>query len=132
MGAAVSSVKAKAAKLFGTRQLAIGVPGGAEVMAHATRRDAAQNPEHVFMAPDIKNAYNALDRVEAIKDLCEFDPFIAGVAASLYTVPTRYLYTQDTGEERGRVHDVTGGHTGLPTGHVGFLCVVHKKCNVDS
>ena len=47
VGAAVASVQAKAAKWFGSVQLTIGVPAGAEVMAHATRRDAAQNPGHI-------------------------------------------------------------------------------------
>ena len=125
VGAAVASVKAKAAKLFGTVQLAIGVPAGAEVMAHATRLDAVRNPGHIFMAPDIKNAYNSLDRVEAIPDLREFDAFIAIVAAALYTVPTRYLHTAQ-GADGDVYMTARGAIQGCPLGMLAF-CVSYTK-----
>ena len=121
----MASVRAKATKLFGSEQLAIGVPAGAEVLAHSTRRDAAQNPGHVFMAPDIQNAYNSLDRSEAIGDLREFDSFIAHVAASLYTVPTRYVHAVQ-GQKADVYMTTRGAIQGCPLGMLAF-CVSYTK-----
>ena len=57
--------------------------------------------------------------------MVEFDPFIAGVAASLYTVPTRYLHK--TQGKKGDVYMTSrGAIQGCPLGMLAF-CVSYTK-----
>ena len=68
-GAIMDSRKEKAMRELAPNQFAIGISGGDEAMIHACSRDAAENPELVFMSPDVKNAYCELDREECIEDM---------------------------------------------------------------
>ena len=65
----MDSRKEKAMRELAPNQFAIGISGGDEAMIHACSRDAAENPELVFMSPDVKNAYCELDREECIEDM---------------------------------------------------------------
>ena len=55
-------------------QYAIGVSNGAQRMGKATAFDAAQLPRHVWLPPDVKNAFMELDREENVKDMCMVHP----------------------------------------------------------
>ena len=61
-------------KLLLPHQYAIGVRSGAEKMGKRTSFDAAQLPGHQWLIPDVVNAYDELDREEAVNDMCEVHP----------------------------------------------------------
>ena len=63
-------------------------------MGKRTSFDAAQLPGHQLLIPDVFNAYNELDREEAVNDMCEVHPLAGTMTIALYTVPT--LYVHDT------------------------------------
>ena len=64
-------------------------------MGKRTSFDAAQLPNHQWLIPDVYNAYNELDREEAVNDMCEVHPLAGTMTIALYTVPT--VYVHDTG-----------------------------------
>ena len=63
-------------------------------MGKRTSFDAAQLPGHQWLIPDVFNAYNELDREEAVNDMCEVHPLAGTMTIALYTVPT--VYAHDT------------------------------------
>ena len=95
VGAAIKVVEAHTKKLLLPHQYAIGVPSGAEKMGKRTSFDAAQLPNHQWLIPGVFNAYNELDREEAVNDMCEVHPLAGTMTIALYTVPT--VYVHDTG-----------------------------------
>ena len=74
------------------RQYAIGVRNGAERMGKCTAFDAAQLPGHVFMSPDVMNAYMELLRMETVQDMCEVHPLAGTMSLAVYTLPTIYVH----------------------------------------
>jgi len=76
-------------------------------MGKRTSFDAAQLPGHQWLIPDVFNAYNELDREEAVNDMCEVHPLAGTMTIALYTVPT--VYAHDTkGAESQKYVTVTG------------------------
>ena len=61
-------------------------------MGKRTSFDAAQLPSHQRLIPDVFNAYNELDREEAVNDMCEVHPLAVTMTIALYTVPTVYVH----------------------------------------
>ena len=60
-------------------------------MGKRTSFDAAQLPSHQRLIPDVFNAYNELDREDAVNDMCEVHPLAGTMTIALYTVPTVYV-----------------------------------------
>ena len=92
VGAGRQVVQSPTKRLLYPHQYAIGVSNGAEKMGKQTSFDAAQLPNHQFGIPDVRNAYNELDREEACNDMCEVHPLSGCMVISLYTVPTVYVH----------------------------------------
>ena len=76
-------------------------------MGKRTFFDAAQLPKHQWLIPDVCNAYNELDREEAVNDMCGVHPLGGAMSIALYTVPT--IYVHDTrGADPQKYATVTG------------------------
>ena len=74
------------------RQYAIGVSNGAERMGKSTAFDAAQLPGHIWLSPDVRNAYMELLRMEAVQDMCQLHPLAGTMSLAIYTLPTIYVH----------------------------------------
>ena len=74
------------------RQYATGVRNGAERMGKATAFDAAQLPGHVFLSPDVENAYMRLLRMQSVLDMCKVHPLAGTMSLAVYTLPTIYVH----------------------------------------
>ena len=50
-------------------QVAVGVPGGLDILVHGVRAFLRAQPEHVVVRLDLRNAYNEIDRCVALRRL---------------------------------------------------------------
>ena len=50
-------------------QVAVGVPGGLDILVHGVRAFLRAQPEHVVVRFDLRNAYNEIDRCVALRRL---------------------------------------------------------------
>ena len=69
------------------QQYAICVSNGAVRMGKSTAFDAAQLPGHVWLSPDVRNAY-----MEIVQDICQVHPLAGTVSLAIYTLPTIYVH----------------------------------------
>ena len=76
-------------------------------MGKRTSFDAAQLPKHQWLIPDVYNAYNELDREEAVNDMCEVHPLGGAMSIALSTVPT--IYVHDTRGAEGEAGELSVG-----------------------
>ena len=106
-------------------QYAIGVSNGAQRMGKATAFDAAQLLRHVWLPPDVKNAFMELDREENVKDMCMVHPMAGTMTLALYTVPTVYVH-DSRGAEPRKYPTTDGVIQGCPTGMHNF-CASQDK-----
>ena len=51
------------------QQVAVGVPGGLDILVHGVRAYLRAQPEHVVVRLDLRNAYNEIDRCVALRRL---------------------------------------------------------------
>ena len=71
------------------QQYAICVSNGAVRMGKSTAFDAAQLPGHVWLSPDVRNAYMELLRMEAVQDMCQLHPLAGTMSLAIYTLRYR-------------------------------------------
>jgi hypothetical protein len=86
-------VSAKAAALLSPRQLGFGVPGGAEVAVHATRRYLQSLPfNHIFVKIDFSNAFNSVRRNVILEAVQRHIPELLPYASSCYSEPSSLTF----------------------------------------
>ena len=113
-------VSAKAAALLSPRQLGFGVPGGAEVAVHATRRYLQSLPfNHIFVKIDFSNAFNSVRRDVILEAVQRHIPELLPYASSCYSEPSSLTFGGH------RIASETGAQQGDPLGPLYFCLAVH-------
>ena len=95
-------------------------------MGKRTSFDAAQLPSHQRLIPDVFNAYNELDREEAVNDMCEIHPLAGTMTIALYTVPTVYAH-ETRGAEWQKYKTITSVIQGCNAGMQAFTISKQKR-----
>ena len=109
------------------KQLAVGTAGGAEVMAHATRRwlDRARHQTNtVLLQSDIRNAFNCAFPHEFLQDCAAFLPSSAKWADYVYGRPSHLCYS-------GELRTSARGQQGCPS--MGPLfCLLRQRQSMEA
>ena len=85
----MSSVVGAGGSTAGSRQLGFGVPGGAEIAVHATRRYLQSLPPgHVLVKIDFSNAFNSVRRDVILEAVQRHIPELLPCASSSYAAPS--------------------------------------------
>ena len=85
----MSSVVGAGGSTAGSRQLGFGVPGGAEIAVHATRRYLQSLvPGHVLIKIDFSNAFNSVRRDVILEAVQQHIPELLPYATSSYAAPS--------------------------------------------
>ena len=111
----------RAAALLAPRQLGFGVPGGAEIAVHATRRYLQSLPPgHVLIKIDFSNAFNRVRRYVIFEVVQQHLPELLPYASSSYAAPSSLKFG---------VHNLSsesGAQQGDPLGPLYFCLAVHE------
>ena len=114
-------VSIKAAAILSPKQLGFGVPGGAEVAVHATRRHLQSlPPNHIFVKIDFSNAFNSVRRDVIMDAVEQHIPELLPYALSCYAASSSLTF----GEHR--IASDTGAQQGDPLGPLYFCLAVHE------
>ena len=116
---AASAVADKAATLLAPHQLGVGIPGGAEVIIHATRQavDAAED-KYVLQA-DLVNAFNCADRACALEEVKTHFPELLAWVSTAYGTSSNLIFG------KALILSMVGFHQGDPLASLLFSLVLH-------
>ena len=116
---AASAVADKAATLLAPHQLGVGIPGGAEVIIHATRQavDAAED-KYVLQA-DLVNAFNCADRACALEEVKTHFPELLAWVSTAYGTSSNLIFG------KALILSMVGFHHGDPLASLIFSLVLH-------
>ena len=87
-------------------QVAVGVPGGLDILVHGVRAFLRAQPEHVVVRLDLRNAYNEIDRCVALRRLAAV-PELAHLAPLFHALHAPMARLQ-LSSGRGLFDDVAG------------------------
>ena len=105
------------------QQVAVGVPGGLDILVHGVRAYLRAQPEHVVVRLDLRNAYNEIDRCVALRRLARGGARAGAPCAALPRAPradgeVAALHGAQPFRRRGRPRGRLGGGRATGVGRV--------------
>ena len=112
-------MSSKAAGLLAPHQLGVGIPGGAEVIIHATREAVDKKGDKFVMQADLVNAFNLVDRACVLQEVRQHFPELLAWVATAYGTTSNLTFGLATILSR------LGLHQGDPLASLLFSLVLH-------